>query len=187
MDLKEVTTFLESDEAGKKWLQSYVDSRVTGGINTWKDNNLAKLLKDHADAEISKRYPAETDEQKRLKDLENRLAQSEQARSREALRNLAITHATQKGLPVDIADHFVGQDEQTTLEMLAKLEAVWSPAVESAVEGRFKALGRAPARPDMTPAGTITGEQIRNMTPAERIERWPEISKAMTEGRVKAR
>jgi hypothetical protein len=25
------------------------------------------------------------------------------------------------------------------------------------------------------------------MTPAERIERWPEISKAMTEGRVKAR
>ncbi len=185
MDLKEVQTFLESDEAGKKWLQSVTDSKVTQGIKTWQDNNLTKLLKDHADAEIAKRYPAETDEQKRLKTLEQELAQEKQARIRESLRNKALSEATTKGLPTDLVDHFVGADEPTTLANLAKLEAAWKATLEKSVEDRFKAGGRTPPKPNAQPQPEWTSEQIARMSPADRQAKWPEIEKAMQEGRVK--
>jgi len=185
LDLKEVQTYLESDEGGKKWLQSVVDSKVTQGIKTWQDNNLAKLLADHAEKEISKRYPAETDEQKRLKALEQELASEKAARIREALRNKALSEANTKGLPTDLVDHFVGTDEETTLANLAKLEATWKAQLERTVEERFKAGGRTPAKPQTEPPGTFTREQIEKMTHAERVAKWPEISKALADGRVK--
>lgn len=185
MDLKEVQAFLESDEAGKKWLQSVTDSKVTQAIKTWQDNNLAKLLKDHADAEIAKRYPAETDEQKRLKTLEQELANEKQARIRESLRNKALTLATQKALPADLIDYFVGQDEDSTVANLTKLESTLQSHLEKAVEERFRSSGRTPPKPNTQPQPEWTSEQIARMSPAERQAKWPEIEKAMQEGRVK--
>lgn len=182
--LEQVKAFLETDEGGK-YLQSVTDAKVTQGIKTWRDNNLEKMVTERVEKEIKDRYPTETEEQKRLKALEQELAAEKQARVRESLRNKALSEANTKGLPSDLVDHFVGPDEEATLANLAKLEATWKAHLERTVEERFKASGRTPPKPQADPPGTYTAEQIKNMSHEERVKNWDSISKALAEGRVK--
>lgn len=134
-----VAAFLESPD-GKKLLQPKLDQHFTKGLETWKSNNLSGLL----DEEIKKKFPGETEEQKRLRNLEDELAKERQARVKSELHNKATTLATQKGLPVDLAAYFVGQDEDTTVNNLTALENIWQQNIQKAVEEKFKESGRAP-------------------------------------------
>lgn len=186
LTVDQVKTFLDTDPEGQKLSQSLTDARVTKGIETWRANNLDKLLSERVEQEISKRYPAETEEQKRLRAVEEKLAASEQARIRAELRARALSEVTTKGLPVTLVDHFVGADEDTTLANLAKLESEWNAALQAAVEKRFADGGRQPVKtsPDDRKT-TFTQDEIARMSKEERAKRWPEIQKAMQEGRVK--
>ncbi len=134
-----VNAFLDT-EAGRKLLQPKLDQHFTKGLETWKEKTLPSLL----DEEIKKKFPGETEEQKRLRKLEEELAQERQARLKSELQNKATTLATQKGLPVEIISYFVGQDEDTTISNLTALENIWQQALEKAVEAKFKDSGRSP-------------------------------------------
>lgn len=134
-----VTAFLDTAE-GKKLLQPRLDQHFTKGLETWKEKTLPTLLDD----EIKKKFPGETEEQKRLRKLEEELALERQARVKSELVNKATTLATQKGLPVEIIGYFVGQDEDTTVNNLTALESIWQQALEKAVEAKFKDSGRSP-------------------------------------------
>lgn len=167
--LEGVKAFLETEE-GKKLLQPRLDQYFTKGLETWKQNNLQKLI----DEEISRRYPQETEEQKLLKKLQADLEAEKQARVREALRNKAITIATEKGLPVALIDHFLGQDEETTLANIQKLETAFQEHVKAAVEARFKEYGRTPH-----PGGP------GNPAPKKEGELGAELAKKQVEGSKK--
>ncbi len=134
-----VNAFLDTPE-GKKLLQPRLDQHFTKGLETWKEKTLPGLIEE----EISKRYPEETKEQKALKKLQADLEAEKQARLKESLRNKAITAATEKGLPVALVDHFLGQDEETTLANIGKFEAVFQEHLKTAVEAKFKENGRTP-------------------------------------------
>lgn len=172
-----VTAFLDT-EAGKKVLQPRLDSHFTKGLETWKNNNLTSLL----DEEIKKKFPGETEEQKRLRNLEDELTKERQARLKSELVNKATTLATQKGLPVEIISYFVGQDEETTTNNLTALENIWQQALEKAVEAKFKDSGRSP-----NPGGGGGTGQINpwkkdtfNLTEQGRLLREnPELAKQM--------
>ncbi|MCK9328116.1 MAG: DUF4355 domain-containing protein, partial [Bacteroidales bacterium] len=115
-----VTSFLDT-EAGKKLLQPRMDSHFTKGLETWKEKTLPSLL----DEEIKKKFPGETEEQKRMRKLEDELANEKNARIRSELVNKATTLATQKGLPVELVSYFVGQDEDSTVNNLTAVENIW--------------------------------------------------------------
>jgi hypothetical protein len=134
-----VASFLDTPE-GKKLLQPRLDQHFTKGLETWKEKTLPSLL----DEEIKKKFPGETEEQKRLRKLEEELAQERQARVKSELVNKATTLATQKGLPVEIVSYFVGQDEDSTVNNLTALETIWQQNLEKAVEAKFKESGRTP-------------------------------------------
>lgn len=132
-----VTSFLDTEE-GKKIIQPRLDSYFTKGLETWKEKTLPSLLDD----EIKKKFPDETEEQKRLRNLEDELTKERQARVKSELIAKATTLATQKGLPVDLAAYFVGQDEDTTTSNLTTLETIWQQHLQKAVEEKFKEHGR---------------------------------------------
>lgn len=140
LTLDGVTKFITENEDAKKWLQSFGDKRVTEGIETFKKNNLSKIIED----EIAKRYPPESEEAKKLRELQQQIEQMQKEKAREALTNKALKHATEKGLPVNLIDYFIGQDEDTTMNNLKTFEEVYSTAINSAVESRFKDGGRTP-------------------------------------------
>ncbi|MBH0171031.1 DUF4355 domain-containing protein [Fictibacillus sp. 18YEL24] len=127
-----------SDNDTKAWLQAQKDSFFSTSLETWKKNNLDDLVM----GKVKELYPDETEEQKRIKILEQKLEAAEKEKSLESLRNKAISLATEKGLPASLVDFFLGEDEEKTTENLAKLEETFNPYIESKVNERFKETGR---------------------------------------------
>lgn len=149
-----VEGFLDTD-AGKKVLQPRLDSNFTKGLTTWKEKNLDTLI----DSEVSKRNPSKTPAEIALETLQKKFDDSEKARARETLMNKAIKQANEKGLPVDLLDYFVSDDEEKTTANLAKLEEVYDKSVQASVEGKFKENGR-----DVPPGGSGSVGTIKSIT-----------------------
>ncbi len=135
-----IETLLETED-GKRALQPRIDRAVTQAIETYRQKTLPAIVEE----EVKKRNPEETPEQKRLRELEDRLNNAENERTKANLLNMAITEATQKGLPIDLASYFVGQDEASTRDNLTRLENAYKAAVTKAVEDKFKQDGRRPS------------------------------------------
>jgi Domain of unknown function (DUF4355) len=175
LTLDVVQKFVNENEDARKWLQSLTDSRVTEAIKTYEKKTLPKKLEE----EIAKRFPPETEEQKQLRELKQKLEQIEQEKIRESLRNKALSVATEKQLPTKLVDFFIGQDEETTMKNLSVLEEVFSVAVQKAVEDRFKDAGRnpKPSNPDDRP---LTREQIEKMSPEEINKNWDKIQEFLS-------
>jgi hypothetical protein len=172
-----VTAFLNTED-GKKLLQPRLDQHFTKGLETWKEKTLPSLL----DEEIKKKFPGETEDQKRMRKLEDELKAEKQARIRSELVNKATTLATQKGLPVDLVAYFVGQDEETTTNNLTALESIWQQYLEKAVEAKFKDSGRSPNQGGGGGTGQINPwkKETFNLTEQGRLLRDnPELAKQL--------
>ena len=178
-----VKEYLETEE-GKKVIQPMLDQYFNKGLETWKQNNLEKIKQEAIDQAIKEKYPEETEEQKRLKKLEQDLENERKAREQERLKNKAISEATEKGLPVDLVDHFVGPDEDTTLQNLSKFEQIWQSKIQEQVESKFKEGGHDPHKRNNRQTGTFTKEQLEKMSPEEINANWETISKQMEEGKI---
>ena len=81
-----IENYLQNSE-GQKLMQPKLDNYFNKGLETWKQNNLEKLI----DEEIAKRYPEETPEMRKIKELEQKLAEKE----REAVRKELTIKAQQ--------------------------------------------------------------------------------------------
>ncbi|WP_203364723.1 DUF4355 domain-containing protein [Bacillus sp. REN10] len=136
----DVLAAVTANSAVKSDLDSEKDKHHNTALETWKSNNLESLV----EAELAKRNPQETEEQKRIAALEKELESQKKAAQREKLMNVAIKQATEKGLPTDIVDFFLADDEESTTANLGKLEEVYTKAVQAAVEKKFKEHGRDP-------------------------------------------
>ncbi|QEO61592.1 DUF4355 domain-containing protein [Bacillus altitudinis] len=132
-----VKGFLETEE-GKKLLQPRLDQHFTKGLATWKDNNLEKIVEE----EVSKRNPSKTPEQLEIEKLRKDMESERNARNREKLVNTALKVADKKTLPKDVIDFFIGENEESTIENLGKLEESFNAAVQAAVDAKFKESGR---------------------------------------------
>lgn len=132
-----VKGFLETEE-GKKVLQPRLDQHFTKGLETWKANNLEKIVEE----EVSKRNPSKTPEQIEVEKLRKEIEAERAARNRETLVNKALKAADEKKLPKDVIDFFIGENEDSTLENLSKLEESFNAAVQAAVDVKFKKSGR---------------------------------------------
>lgn len=170
--LEAVQSFINDDDSGKKWLQSLTDTRVTDAIKTYENKTLPKKIED----EIAKRFPAETEDQKQLRNLKQQFERLEAEKQTETLKNKALSIATEKGLPTKLVDYFIGSDEETTITGLGVLEEVFSLAVQQAVEEKFKQGGRDP-KPPGEPGKALSKEAIEKMTPDEINENWEQVEK----------
>ncbi|SCN41606.1 DUF4355 domain-containing protein [Bacillus wiedmannii] len=170
--LEAVQSFINDDDSGKKWLQSLTDTRVTDAIKTYENKTLPKKIED----EIAKRFPAETEDQKQLRNLKQQFERLEAEKQTETLKNKALSIATEKGLPTKLVDYFIGSDEETTITGLGVLEEVFSLAVQQAVEEKFKQGGRDP-KPPGEPGKALSKEAIEKMTPDEINANWEQIEK----------
>lgn len=132
-----VNSYLDSQE-GVKLLQPRLDSHFSKGLQTWKDNNLSKLI----DEEVAKRNPGETPEQKEIRELKAQLEQDKAERLKEKLTNVAMKKANELGLPLDLVQHFIGADEDSTNSNLENFNSAFQTALQTQVDSKFKQNGR---------------------------------------------
>ncbi|MGV6972727.1 DUF4355 domain-containing protein [Bacillus halotolerans] len=132
-----VNGFLDTEE-GKRLIQPRLDSYFTKGLETWKANNLDALV----DAKVKELYPEETEEQKRIRKLEKELEDQKTAAQREKLLNKAVSYASEKQLPADVVEFFIGEDEESTMKNLGAFEEKYNAALQKAIESKFQENGR---------------------------------------------
>lgn len=142
--LDDVKNLVEQDEDFKKWLNSEKDRHFSKSLETWKEKSLPKILEEEREKIRKELNPDEDPLQKRVRELERKLEAKERAEAREKLRNQVYKQANEKGLPLDLLDFIVGNDEETTQKNLETFESVWSKALKDAKESVFKDHGRKP-------------------------------------------
>lgn len=132
-----INVYLDSQE-GAKLLQPRLDSYFSKGLQTWKDNNLNKLI----DEEVAKRNPGETPEQKEIRELKAQIENDRNEREKEKLTNIAMKKANELGLPLDLVNHFIGADENTTISNLEDFNKLYQESIQTQVDAKFKQNGR---------------------------------------------
>lgn len=143
---------------------------MTEAIKTYEKNTLPKKLEE----EISKRFPPETEEQKQLRELQEKFQNLEQEKTRESLRNTALSIATEKGLPTNLVDFFIGQDDATTEQNLNTLAEAFKTFEQSIVNDHFKKNGSTPT-PSGGASAPLTEEDIKKMSTEEVNQNWDRI------------
>ena len=160
----QLESYLDSEE-GKKLLQPKLDKYFTKGLETWKANNLKKEV----EAEISKRFPPETEEAKKLRELQEKLENMEKQATREKMKNNAIKMLNEKGLPVGLADYFHADTDEGMNEIINAIEGMWKNTLEAKVNERIKGKTPPAGNSNKEPSG-MTKEKLLKMPMSERVK-----------------
>lgn len=129
-----VTAFLEG-ESGKKTFQSMYDKRFEKSLGTWKENNLEKLIQQRV-AELN---PAETEEQKMIKQLQQDLAKAQKDNKLSSLRASFGGKFSEAGLPIEMMDFVMGDDEETTSSRFTQFNELMKSYKNGIIESELKA------------------------------------------------
>lgn len=121
-------------ENGKQILQPINDSYFSKGLETWKNNNLDKLVNE----KIKLLNPEQDERDIAINDLKAELEEMKATANREKMLNFATQIATEKGLPVNLVSYFIGADEEATKSNLAEFEKAFSTAVAGNVDSKLK-------------------------------------------------
>lgn len=148
-----IENYLATDE-GKKLLQPKLDKHFNKGLETWKENNLSKLV----DEKVQEMYPEETAEMRKIKELEAKLQQKENEAIQKELILKAQTLASENGLPTTLASYFVGANEEVTVQNIEKFNEVFKSALDHAIVERTK--GTTPKMPTTAPQS----KSVKDMT-----------------------
>ncbi|WP_346890743.1 DUF4355 domain-containing protein [Clostridium sp. UBA3887] len=141
---------IKSDKDFKAYIESENDKYHNKALKTWKENNLEKELEPF----ITEKYPdLVTDPtQKKLLELEKELEKERQANAKKDLLAQAMKYATEKKLPANFVEKFLGEDLDSTKANLDGFEEDWSKGLESLVDEKMKQSSYVPggSNPDGT-------------------------------------
>jgi hypothetical protein len=134
-----VQGFLQTEE-GKKVIQPELDRYHAKGLESWKKNNLQKLVDDKVKELNPDKSPVEIE----LENLKRDLEAKDKASQRLALKNTALAKVSEKNLSIDdkILDRFITDDEESTLANLEAFETFAKAQYQSGVESVYKNNGR---------------------------------------------
>jgi hypothetical protein len=83
INLDKVKDFVGKDKDAMSWFDSEKDKHSGKSLETWKTNNLQKLIDD----EVAKRKPSETPEQKTIRELSEKFEKIQKESLRKDLTN----------------------------------------------------------------------------------------------------
>jgi hypothetical protein len=134
-----VTAFLSTDD-GKKLLQPQLDSYHAKGLESFKKTSLPKLI----DEEVTKRHPGETEEQKRIRKIEQDNQTLQKEISKGKMKDSLISKAKADSLPVELLDFLIADDETTTTANYTKVLTAINSIIDKKVQEIFKNNGITP-------------------------------------------
>ena len=159
-----VESFLESEE-GKRLLQPRLDRYHAKSLDSWKENNLQKLI----DEKVAELNPTETEEQRKIRELEERLNAAEREKTQQAMLNKVTQQLSKEGLPTDLANLLIAEDEEALTKNVELYKTVVGSVVERTRKEILKEHGRDTLKGGATAdeaKSTIVDELISNKVEA---------------------
>jgi hypothetical protein len=155
-----------------------LDTYFNKGLSTFKEKTMPSLI----DEEIKKRFPTKSESEIELEKIKSQLAAMEAEKLRESLTNKAIKIANEKKIPLDLIDFVVGNDEESTMKNIEKLEGILNGHIQAAIEDRLKS--NSSYNPPTGGEGkALTKEDFAKMSYKERVElnqKDPELYKQLS-------
>lgn len=168
-----------SSREGIRLIQSEADKMSAKAIDTFKKNYEEKEVPKLVNEKYNKEHPAETDSDKKIRELQQRIEASENEKKRETLKVKLAQVLNAKKMPLEFSDFISVNSDDEVEGKIDKLDILFKSAVASEVEGRFKGAGHKPAETSGKPAGIITDrEGLKGKSHTE-------IMKLLREGKVK--
>lgn len=162
VNAEKVKKFLESPN-GMPVKQSIVDSAKQKGVDEWKNKYLSEAIEE----EIAKRFPPETEEQKKLQEFEQKLRKIEREKQEITLKNHAIAQLEEAGLSSRWTDYVIGESEEQTSERIKQVQELINADVNRQVDERIKGSSRQPQQSSGDET-RYTRESLKSM-PREKI------------------
>ncbi|WP_346962392.1 DUF4355 domain-containing protein [Clostridium sp.] len=158
LTLDEVRNFVESNEEGKQYLQSYGDTRVTNGIKTWQDKNLQTIINDEVLKATGKK---KTPEQIKIEELEKQF--NEQKAKAERAETVAKYKdvLAEKKIPMEMIDYFLTDNEETTNTRIDNFNTYVNDMVNNSVKDKIASGSYTP--PGDNGAGDMTADDLAKM------------------------
>lgn len=128
-----LSSLYTSDTNVQSWLDSEKDKHSNKSLETWKANNLQKLI----DEEIAKRYPEEDPKDKAVRDLQKRLEDMENEKTRQKLINLALKEG-KDAVPSELIPFLIGEDEAATAGNVKTFKEALDEKVAAVVAEKLK-------------------------------------------------
>nr|DAY92795.1 MAG TPA: capsid scaffolding protein [Caudoviricetes sp.] len=147
-DFKEM---LNSNKEIKGYYTSTLDSKVSKGINTFKEKTLPSLVEE----EIKKRSnEGLTEDQIKLKEMEAKIKQMEQDKIKAEMSSKYSKILGEKGLSSDLLDFVLGANDEITNANIEKINKIISSSVDTKVNEKIKGSSYTPPTPSQ--GGKIT-------------------------------
>ena len=127
-------------------------------LKEWKKNNLEKELEPF----IQEKYPnlITNPTQKKILELEKKLADEQKANARKDLITEAIKYANEKKIPSNLVENFLGEDLEKTKANLDSFIETINPWVSEQVDERLGASSWIPGGNGSAGASKSLGEQL---------------------------
>ena len=119
----------------KSFMDREKDKHLTKGLETFKTNNLAALI----DAEVKKKFPTKDPNELAMENMKAEMEKMKTESSRKDLKTNAMKQLSDKKLPTDLVDYFIGADEASTNENLTKFETMFNAGITTLVAEKLKA------------------------------------------------
>lgn len=155
LTLDNFKNLIGNDKEFKSFFDSEKDKHYTKGLETWKANNLEKLV----NAEVLKRTGKnETPEQKQLRELQEKFNAMEKANKTLEIKNKFKDVLAEKGLN-DFSDFLLNaEDEEVINANISLFESKLTPIIEKGVNTRLGSSSHTPKK--STGGGKITWDQV---------------------------
>lgn len=158
LTLDEVKDFVESNQDGKQYLQSYGDKRVTDGIKSWKEKNLQTLINDEVLKATGKK---KTPEQLKIEELEKKMLENE-ARAQKAEKVAKYKDVlAEKKIPMEMIEYFLTDNEETTNTRIDNFSTYVNEMINTGVKEKISDGNYTP--PGENGAGDLTADDIAKM------------------------
>lgn len=124
----------------QKELQPKLDSHFSKSLETWKANNLDKIV----DERVSALYPNETPQAKQMRELQRQIDAINGEKEKAVMATKTLNILAEEGLPNSFAKFLQGSDEATTRAMVQEFKFEFQSALNGTVDSKFKQFAHNP-------------------------------------------
>lgn len=131
---------LLKQDFAKPIVQPITDSHFSKSLETWKANNLDKIVNERVEA----LFPNETPQAKQMRELQAQIDKINSEKQQAMMANVTTNLLVQEGVPTTFARFLQGQDEATTRANISDFKHEFTMALNGSVDSKFKQFGHNP-------------------------------------------
>jgi dGTP triphosphohydrolase len=117
-----------------------IDRRCTKAIETYKEKTLPALVNEQVQAKLKELNPTETPEQKRIREMEQKLAEMESKETKSTLKAKALQYITAEKLPHQFINFLDFSNSDNLDKQLEQLKTLYTSELTKTVEAEVTRL-----------------------------------------------